>query len=102
MRHYSVFDLLIEFKYVPLNKLPQQLTGQEVRQKNRSELVSLNAVKTKLTDARKQLRHYHQTLEQKYGDVLKLRSYAVLAVGFERVLWEEVTDSLSTSKKEPI
>ncbi len=91
MRHYSVFDLLIEFKYVPLKKLPK-LTGQEVRQKSHSELVSLNAVKTKLTAARKQLRAYRQTLEQKYGDTLKLRAYAVIAVGFERVLWEEVTE----------
>ncbi len=90
MRHYSVSDLLIEFKYVALKDL-SYLSGQKVRQKSDRELADLEAVKTKLTDARQQLSAYRQTLEQKYGQVLKLRTYIVLAVGFERLLWEEVT-----------
>lgn len=64
MRHYSVFDLLIEFKYVPLNKLGG-LTGQEVRQKNQSELIGIDKVKAEQSEARKQLREYRQTLTQK-------------------------------------
>ena len=88
MRHYSVFDLLIEFKYVPLNKLGK-LMGKDVRAKSRDELVNLSAVKKALDEAQGQLRDYCQTLEQTYGDALKLRAYAVLTVGVERLLWEE-------------
>ena len=87
MRHYSVFDLLIEFKYVPLNKLGK-LTGQDIRAKSREELVNLAPVKQALYEAQAQLQNYRQTLEQKYGDALKLRTYAVVALGVERLLWE--------------
>ncbi len=44
MRHYSVFDLLLEFKHVPLKALKagkRQLTRQDVREKSRPELVTL-------------------------------------------------------------
>ncbi len=88
MRHYSIFDLLIEFKYVGLSDV-QNLSGQEIREKSSSELFALEPVKAKLSKARQQLHAYRHTLEQKYGSVLKLRSYIVIGVGFERVLWEE-------------
>jgi len=87
MRHYSVFDLLIEFKFVPLSKLGK-LTGQDIRAKSRDELVNLAAVKQAFDDAEAQLQNYRQTLEQKYGDALKLRTFAVVAVGVERLLWD--------------
>ena len=48
MRHYSVFDFLIEFKHVPLNKR-QKRTGQEVQKKSRSELRKLSAVQKEFT-----------------------------------------------------
>ena len=66
IRHYSVFDLLIEFKYVPLKALQvggRRLTGQEVGKKSRNELVSLSAVKKEFAEAKAQLRNYRQTLE---------------------------------------
>ena len=90
MRHYSIFDLLIEFKYVPLKKLGK-LTGQDVRAKSRDDLVNLTVVKQALDEAQAQLQDYRQTLAQKYGDALKLRTYTVVAVGVERLLWEEIT-----------
>ena len=93
MRHYSVFDLLIEFKYVSLKALKvgqRQLTGQDVREKSRNELVSLSAVKKELTQAKTELHNYRQTLIQKYGEALKLRTYAVVGIGFDRLIWEEV------------
>jgi len=94
MRHYSVFDLLIEFKYVPLKALTAEegrLTGAAVAEKSQAELVSLNAVQEAFSQARTQLDAYRQTLVQKYGAALKLRTYTVVAVGFERLLWEEVS-----------
>ncbi len=36
------------------------------------------------------LKRYGNALEKKYGDVLRLRRYAVVALGFERLWWEEI------------
>lgn len=89
MRHYQVFDLLIEFKHVALKQLPK-LSGQDVQSKSHEELLSLQPVKAEFANARQQLCDYRQTLTQKYGKALKLRTYAVVAVGLERLLWEEI------------
>ena len=89
MRHYSVFDLLIEFKFVPLSKFAK-LSGQDIRQKEWQTLAQLTPVKKELAAAEVQLRHYRQTLEQTYRQALKLRTYAIVAVGFERLIWQEV------------
>ncbi len=93
MRHYSVFDLLLEFKYVPLKNLKEgkhTLTGQEVRGKSRDELFRFSPVQQQLRAAQTQLCQYRRTLEQKYGEALKLRTYTVVVVGVERLIWEEV------------
>ena len=98
MRHFSVYDLLIEFKYLPLNKIDKatgdkkKLTGAEVRQMSPATLLTLNAVKEQFASARLQLQGYRRTLQQKYGAVLKLRTYAIVSVGVDRILWEEVED----------
>ncbi len=97
MRHYVLYDILLEFKVVPLNKLivgKKQLTGQDVTHKSRAELLELEAVKQALDEAKSQLHSYHQSLQAKYGQALKLRSYAVLAVSFERLIWEEVSSPI--------
>jgi hypothetical protein len=40
--------------------------------------------------ARTQLHQYREILEEEYPGVLRLRTYAVVAVGLERLVWEEV------------
>jgi hypothetical protein len=55
-----------------------------------ADLKATPTVKKKLAEARGQLRTYGPLLQQKYGALLRLRTYAVVAVGFERVVWEEV------------
>ena len=89
MRHYTIFDLLLEFKYVPLGKLGK-LSGRDVRVMGQEELVSLSVVQEAFSEGREQLAGYRQALAGKYGSALKLRTYAVVAVGVERLLWEEV------------
>lgn len=42
-------------------------------------------------EAREQARRYSAALQQKHGEGLRLRSYAVVAVDIERILGEEVT-----------
>ncbi len=88
MRRFEVLDILIEFKYLSLDELG--LTGEEVRKTSRDELRSLPPVEEKLAQARAQLGKYRPLLEAKYGDVLRLHTYAVVALGFDRLVWEEV------------
>jgi len=88
-RVYQLFDLLIEFKYVELTAVG--LKAEQVRAKSTTELAALDSIKDAFTTARTALHAYRQTLVTKYGDILKLRVYAVVSLGFERLLWQEVT-----------
>lgn len=87
-RPYQLFDILIEFKYVELTKVG--LNAEGVRAKTATELAALDAIKSEFAAARTALQAYRQTLQAKYGAMLKLRVYSVVSLGFERVLWEEV------------
>ncbi|MEZ4727983.1 MAG: AAA family ATPase [Caldilineaceae bacterium] len=91
MRRFQLLDILIEFKYVALNKVA--LRGADLKQKMMAELKELTPVKEKLTEAKTQVQVYRQKLERKYGEALRLRSYVVVAIGFDRVVWEEVTEA---------
>ncbi|MFN8489236.1 MAG: AAA family ATPase [Caldilineaceae bacterium] len=87
-RPYQLFDLLIEFKYVELSQVG--LSAAEVRRKDKSELAALTAVQDAFRDARDALSAYRDTLQTKYGALLKLRVYAIVSLAFEQILWEEV------------
>ena len=50
----------------------------------------MKTVEKQLTDAAKQAKTYSTALKAKYGPTLKLRTFAVVAVGFEKLLWDEV------------
>ncbi len=88
MRRFEVLDILIEFKYLSLDEVG--LTGEGVRGMSREELRSLPQVEEKLAQARTQLGKYRPLLEAKYGDLLRLHTYAVVSLGFDRLVWEEV------------
>ncbi|MDM8518548.1 AAA family ATPase [Anaerolineales bacterium HSG6] len=85
-RQYALLDVLIEFKYVSLGEV--KLTGEQVRNKNRAELEALDAVQTALTKAETQLTSYRQTLTEKYGSLLDLRTFTVVSVGYDRLVWK--------------
>ena len=89
MRKYTVSDILIEFKYVKLSEA--EVTGEKARELTDGELHSLPAMITQMEAARKQLKRYGDDLEKKHGN-LRLRRYAVVALGFERIWWEETTN----------
>jgi hypothetical protein len=88
MRRFHLLDILAEFKFVKLSELSQ--SGVELRQMERNALLALEPVKTKLAEAKTQLPRYRKTLTQKYGSALRLRTYAVIAIGFERLVWVEM------------
>ena len=83
-----LLDLVLEFKFVKLKEVERQ--GQTVQRMTLEELKALGKVQEKLGEARTQLQRYRQTLESKYGTALNLHAYAVVALGFERLVWEEV------------
>ena len=82
-------DLLFEFKYVKLDEL--EMSGQQLRALDREELDSLAPVEAALAAAGTQLGHYRRALTERFGGRLKLRAYAVVALGFERLLGREIT-----------
>jgi hypothetical protein len=87
-RKYPIFDFILEFKYISLSEI--NLSGKEVRDMNIDELKALTLVKKNLADAKKQLLSYNASLQNKYGDELKLKLLSVVAVGFDRLIWEKL------------
>jgi hypothetical protein len=87
MRRFKIFDVLIEFKYVSLKEAG--LTGQKAKELSTEELQSIPLMQARMEEAKKQVIQYGDTLEQKY-DNLRLKSYAVVSLGFERLWWMEI------------
>jgi len=88
MRRFQLFDLLFEFKFVKLADL--DLTGREARAKTDDELRALGPIKSALTDAATQINDYRPALRARIGNKLKLRCYAVISIGFDRLIWQEI------------
>ncbi len=88
MRRYQLLDFLIEFKYIKLKKLG--LTAEQLKQVSDEELKAKEIVKEKLAESEKQLKTYRQTLQSCYGNQLRLHSYSVIAVGYERIIHCEI------------
>ncbi|GAK57197.1 AAA-ATPase-like protein [Candidatus Vecturithrix granuli] len=89
MRQYQLLDFLLEFKYVGLKQLG--LTRDAVRGMPLDEICTLAPVKAKLAESKRKLREYHQTLDRIYGGKLRLRVYSIAAIGFDRLIWQEIS-----------
>ncbi len=87
MRRFKLQDFLFEFKYVSLKEVA--LSGEQVKAMSLAELQELPLVKQRLTEAKQALTGYGLVLAKVYGDQLRLRSYSVVAIGFERLVGEE-------------
>ena len=83
-RTSSLVDLLFEFKRLSLTELG--MSGKDVKAESRDELVRLDPVKKALDQAETQLAAYRRTLEKRSGGDLKLWAWAVVALGFERLV----------------
>jgi hypothetical protein len=93
MRHFQLYDMLLEFKYVKPSAL--NLDGRSVRTTPRKELLALAPVQNELAAARRQGQAYGAALLEKYGATFKLRTFAVVALGFERLVWQAVGSDLA-------
>ncbi len=87
MRQYALPDLLFEFKYVALTEAG--LTAEQVRALTVEEAHALPLATSRLAEAASRLAEYRTALQARHGDRLRLRSYAVVSLGFERLVWEE-------------
>ncbi len=87
MRRFSVLDILIEFKFARLKEAG--LTGEQARKLNGAELRNIPRMVGKMDDAKVQVGEYGRALEKRHGN-LRLRKYAVVSLGFERIWWAEI------------
>lgn len=62
------------------------MSGKDVKATSRAELVKLVEVNEALDQAEGQIAAYRSALERSRSDTLKLRSFAVVALGFERLV----------------
>jgi len=88
MRHYDICDVLIEFKFIKPSALG--MTGETVAAASHEGLHNLPKVQQLFSDAGQQLHHYMPAIYRKYGDNIKLSTFAIVAVGFERLLWQKI------------
>ena len=87
MRQYPTLkDFLFEFKFLRLSDL--QLNGEQLRVLANDELQQLPAVASALQDANQQLIRYRKILNAKYQEPERLHCFAVVALGFERLVWQ--------------
>jgi len=88
MRRFKLLDFLFEFKYISLKTL--DLTAEQIRPLDSAALMELPLVKAQLKQANRKLSRYRKTLQKKYGGILQLHTYSVVAVGYQRLIWVEI------------
>ncbi|MDX8377179.1 MAG: hypothetical protein R8L53_04065 [Mariprofundales bacterium] len=87
MRHYGqLLDILLEFKFIKIKKT--KMTAKEILAASDKKLHALPCVKKAFVEAHEQLAKYLPCLQNKYGETMQLRGFAVVAIGFDRVLWQ--------------
>ncbi|MDL1963681.1 MAG: ATP-binding protein [Deltaproteobacteria bacterium] len=87
MRRFKILDILVEFKYTGLKEAG--LSGEKASQLSTEDLRAIPAMQAKRKEAKKQTEKYGDALEKKY-DNLRLKRYAIVSLGFERLWWQEV------------
>ena len=95
MRKYQLLDLLFEFKYVKLSQAG--VTVETARRMSAAEVRALPAMRARMAEAVEQARRYGAELERKHGP-LRLRAFAVVSLGFER-LWAEPVAELTATRR---
>ena len=87
-RRFTILDILIKFKFVTLKD--SGFSGEQALALSVEELRSNRLMAQAMTEAREQVAKNMAILNRRYGN-LRLRGYAVVSLGFERIWWEEVT-----------
>jgi len=86
-RQFQALDLVLEFKYLSLARLG--LSAEQLRDCPIQQLNQIPLVTEKLQEATQQAEEYLQALQQQYPEA-KLHGFAIVALGFERLVWQAV------------
>ncbi len=87
-RETPLHDLLLEFKLVQPTEFA--MDAEQLALAPRQELETQAPVAAALEKAADQARRYRTGLLKRYGDTLKLRSWAVVSIGLKRLVAREV------------
>jgi hypothetical protein len=85
-RKYQLIDTLIEFKYIN----PKDLKQKNIKKMSDTTLFKLKAVQKKLQEATKQANTYSTELVSEFGDQVKLQTYVIISIGFDRLLYKKI------------
>ena len=85
-RSFHLKDILIEFKYIKT----KGLSVKNIKKQSDKSLFELKQVQNLLKKARLQAKKYAKELNDEFGDVIQLNTYAVIAIGFERLLYKKL------------
>ncbi len=88
MRRFKIFDVLIEFKYVKIGSL--DMSAERIRKASLHTLQQIPLMQREMQQATQQATDYGDALQRKYPD-LRLKRFAVVALGFERLWWKAIT-----------
>ena len=88
-RYLSIFDVLIEFKFLNLKDLG--LSGEAIRSMTPDEHHTLPPVIRALEEGKAQVTDSEQRLGRKYRD-LRLKKFLVVSLGFERICFVNTDD----------
>jgi hypothetical protein len=86
-RAFALLDHVLEFKALKWSEV--DLTSETGQALSREALQALPAVQQALAQADRQLARYRKALQVRYGEKLRLRTHAVVALGLERLVWRE-------------
>ena len=78
---------LIEFKLIR-SKVIQQ---KDIKKLSDTALFQLDDVKTKLKEAKSQAKTYAKELINEFGDKVKLQTFVVISIGFDRLLYKKLS-----------
>ena len=83
----QLFDILIEFKYISLASAG--ITGENAKRMSMKEFSGHPKIRSSMDHAMAQLKVYSEILNTRYRN-LRLKSFAVISLGFERLCWQKV------------
>mgnify|MGYP003377988531 CR=1 FL=1 len=88
-------DALLQFQLEHnVSDLPREINAVQDTLRTLRSARDNAQVQASLAEARSQLQRYRTALHASYGETLRLRTYAVVGLGFERLVWEEVSTAV--------
>lgn len=66
------------------------MSGDEVKALSFDEAATLPLIQKALAEAEEGIAKYCPVLQSEYDDILRLRCYVMVSLGFERLVWREM------------